>query len=133
MNSYKKWSADFRRRSLKYTQQAQKMGWIPYPKKCNRCGQVHGIIHTHNEDYDVTFYTLDEVFNRFPISITSEELERLNMVLEPLCWRCHMMHHSKRRAPKAVKQYFQDVASGKQFPPVYKHDFNILKRDHNVY
>ncbi len=132
MKSYKKWSAEFRKASLKHTQRAQKMGWIKYPKQCNRCGQTEGIIHTHNEDYDVTFYTLEDVFNRFPISIEPHEIEKLKSVLEPLCWRCHMMHHSKRRNPKAVEGYFQQVQNGRQWPPVYRHDFAILRKDHNV-
>ncbi len=132
MRKYKKWSAEFRKASLKHTQKAQKMGWIEYPKKCNRCGQTEGIIHTHNEDYDVTFYTLEEVFNRFPISIEPHEIEKLRSVLEPLCWRCHMMHHSIHRNKKAVEGYFQQVQNGRQWPPVYRHDFAILRKDHNV-
>ena len=132
MKQYKKWSAEFRRKSLKHTQRAQKLGWIPYPKQCNRCGQEKGIIHTHNEDYDVTFYTLEEVFSKQPIQITEQQLNNVNSVLEALCWRCHMMHHSVRRNPQAVKTYFQEVAFGKQYPPVYRHDFTILKKDHNV-
>jgi len=132
MKSYKGWSPEFRKASLKLTNKAKKMGWIPEPKECRRCGQDKGILHLHNEDYDVTFYTLEEVFNRFPISITQEEINKLNHVLEPICWRCHMMHHSKSRNPKAVELYFQEVNAGKQWPPVYRHDFTILNRDHGL-
>ena len=132
MKSYKKWTPEFRTASLKLTNKAKQMGWIPDPKKCNRCNQTDGIIHLHNEDYDITLYTLEEVFNRFPIEITSEELKKVNDVLEPLCWRCHMMHHSIRRNKYAVEKYFKEVEQGKQYPPVFKHDFTILNRDHNV-
>ena len=132
MKNYKKWSAQFRQASLKLTNKAKAMGWIPQPKTCNRCAQDKGIIHLHNEDYDVTFYTLEEVFNRFPVEITADEMQKVNSVLEPLCWRCHMMHHSKGRNPKAVEGYFKQVANGRQWPPVYRHDFAILKKDHNV-
>lgn len=132
MKNYKKWSAKFRQQSLKLTNKAKRLGWIKQPKICNRCNQDKGIIHLHNEDYDVTYYTLEKVFNRFPIEITKEEIEKINKVLEPLCWRCHMMHHSKHRNRKAVEQYFIEVSKGKQYAPVFFHNFDILKRDHNV-
>jgi len=132
MRNYKGWSGDFRKESLKLTNAAKKMGWIENPSKCNRCGQTEGILHLHNEDYDVTYYTLKEVFNRFPISITVEEQEKVNSVLEQICWRCHMLHHSVRRNKQAVEKYFEEIKNGKKYPPVYKHDFTILKRDHNV-
>jgi hypothetical protein len=43
-----------------------------------------------------------------------------------------MMHHSVRRNKQAVEKYFEEVKGGKLYPPVYKHDFTILKRDHDV-
>jgi hypothetical protein len=132
MKSYKKWSPEFRRASLKLTNKAKKHGWVQEPKCCNRCGQTEGILHLHNEDYDVTFYTLEKVFNRFPISITDDELTAIREVLEPLCWRCHMMHHSVRRSPEAVKKYFKEIAGGKRYPRVLRHDFKIL-RENGVY
>lgn len=132
MKHYKGWSPEFRKESLKLTNRAKTMGWIQNPCKCRRCGQEKGILQLHNEDYDVTYYTLREVFNRFPIEITQEEIDKLEVVLEPLCWRCHMMHHSVGRNRQAVEQYFEEVANGKQYPPVFRHDFEILKRDHNV-
>jgi hypothetical protein len=72
------------------------------------------------------------VFDRFPVTITKEEKDKVNSVLEQICWRCHMLHHSVRRNKQAVEKYFEEIKNGKQYPPVYKHDFTILKRDHNV-
>jgi hypothetical protein len=132
MKSYKKWSAADRSRSLKLTKAARKYGWIQDPKKCNRCKQTEGIIHLHNENYDVTLNILEDVFSRFPVEITKAELDRVHAVLEPLCWRCHMMHHSTRRNKYAVEKYFNEIKQGKQYPPVYRHDFTILNKDHNV-
>lgn len=54
MKDYKGWSGEFRSASLRLTNAAKKEGWIQDPKKCNRCGQEEGILHLHNEDYDVT-------------------------------------------------------------------------------
>ena len=132
MRNYKQWSAEFRKESLKLTNKAKKLGWIKQPTKCCKCGQEKGIIQLHNEDYDATYYTLRDAFNRFPVDITEEELQKVNDALLELCWRCHMMHHSKHRNAEAVEQYFQEVKAGKQYPPVYRHNFDILKRDHNV-
>ncbi|MBT6230481.1 MAG: hypothetical protein HOI47_27885 [Candidatus Scalindua sp.] len=133
MHKYKKWSAETRQASLKLTNKAKKMGWIPEPRKCRRCNQDKGIIHLHNEDYDVTLFTLQDVFKRFPVEITDKELENINEVLEPLCWRCHMVHHSIYRAPKACAEYWDDIKQGVWFEPVYKHNFNILKTEHGIY
>jgi|TARA_R100001510_G_C7654982_1_gene213879 hypothetical protein len=132
MQTYKGWSGDFRKESLKLTNKAKRLGWIASPTCCNRCGQTKGILHLHNEDYDVTYYTLKKVFDRFPVTITKEEKDKVNSVLEEICWRCHMLHHSVRRNKQAVEKYFAEIKNGKQYPPVYKHDFTILKRDHNV-
>ena len=73
MKDYKGWSSNFRSASLKLTNRAKKEGWIQNPIKCNRCGQTEGILQLHNEDYDITFYTLEKVFNRSPLTITKEE------------------------------------------------------------
>jgi hypothetical protein len=132
MKDYKKWTAETRKQSLKLTNRAKKFGWIENPKECRRCGQTEGILHLHNEDYDITLNTLTEAFDRFPISITEDELKAIDGALEPICWRCHMIHHSVRRNPAAVKLYFEEVKQGKKFAPVYKHNFNILKYEHNI-
>jgi len=86
-----------RKKSLAKTNQAIKDGIIAPPDQlgCKRCGQKLGIIHYHNHNYR------DHI-----------------KFLEPLCWRCHMMIHS--RYPESAKRYFAEVAAGKQYPPVYR-------------
>jgi len=103
MKSYKGWSPAQRYESLAKTKQAIKDGIIPKPTICNRCNQDKGIIHYHNHDYS------------HPVNY-----------LEVLCWRCHMMFHSSYRHPKSVAAYFKEINEGKQYPPVYRHDFTIL-------
>jgi hypothetical protein len=103
MRSYKQWSGEERLASLKKTKAAISRGEIPPATKCQRCNQTKGIIQYHNHDYSD------------PIKY-----------LEPLCWRCHMMLHSEHRWPDAVKRYFEEVASGKQYPPVYRRDSKKL-------
>lgn len=109
MRSYKGYTEQQRKESLKKTKQAIKDGVIPVASKCNRCGQDQGIIQYHNHDYSD------------PIKF-----------LEELCWRCHMVHHSIHRAPKQCCKYWEAIAQGKRFDPVFKHDFAILARDHGI-
>ncbi len=111
MKSYKKWSAKERLESLKKTKQAIKDWIIPEAKKlwCKRCWQTEGIIEYHNEDYSD------------PIKF-----------LEPLCFRCHIIHHSKFRAPEACKIYWEEIKKWKKYPPVFKRDMSIFLKEHNI-
>ena len=132
---YKHWDKAYRNRSYEMVKKAEALGWIKPRCKCNRCPQTEGIIHLHCENYDVTTEVLTVALARKPKpSITPEEKEQINSndVLEVLCWRCHMMHHSANRAPEAHKKYFDEVAAGKVFPPVLKHNFAVLSTDHGV-
>jgi len=91
------WTPKQRRDSLALTKLAIKNGEIPPPEQlgCAKCGQKLGVIEYHNSDYS------DPV-----------------KYLEPLCFRCHRMLHS--RYPESAKRYFAEVAAGKQFPPVIR-------------
>jgi len=132
MRQYKKWSPEFRQKSLNLTNRAKTRGWIQEPKECRRCKQTEGILHLHNEDYDVTVNILTDVFARPRPVPTEEEKAQLAEVLEPICWRCHMIHHSEHRAPEQVAKYKAEIEAGKQYPPVYKHNFWILKKEHDI-
>jgi hypothetical protein len=109
MANYKGWTDEERRSSMRETNKAIKKGVIPPPNKCNRCKQTKGIIHYHNHDY-------------------SDPIKYLEM----LCWRCHMIHHSRWRSPQKCIDYWEQILQGKQFPPVFKHDFKILETDHGI-
>jgi|5B_taG_2_1085324.scaffolds.fasta_scaffold00146_32 hypothetical protein len=103
------WSPEERTAVGKQTRQLIKEGKYDPVMICERCEQSEGIIHMHNHDY-------------------SHPTENI----EILCWRCHMMFHSVRRNKNAVDKYFIEIANGKKWPPVHKHDFGILNRDHGV-
>ena len=109
MKDYKGWTAKQRRESLVKTKQAIADGIIPPATKCNRCGQTEGIIEYHNADYSD------------PIKF-----------LESLCFRCHMVHHSRFRAPLQCIDYWEEIAQGKCFPPVFTRDFSVLRKDHGI-
>ena len=137
MNNYnngtKTWTGAERQESYKLTMKAISDGIITDKSKkvCERCGQEHGLIMLHNNDYDVTLMYLGAYYNR-GWEITPEALKKISEALEEMCWRCHMIHHSIRRNPTACALYWEQIARGKQFPPVYKHDFNILKKEHGI-
>lgn len=131
--SYKKWSKEERSLSYRLTKKAQSLGWIKEVKECEKCKQNKGIIHLHNENYDVTLEILSIALKRKPQpTISEEEKEQINQVLWVLCWRCHLILHSYWRNPNACIEYWKEIKAGKQYPPVFKHDYSILKKDHNI-
>jgi hypothetical protein len=128
---YKQWSPADRNRSYLLTQKAKKKKLIDSPEYCNRCGQDKGIIHSHNEDYGFTLEVLPDILSG---KVVPDEKLRLRLLdcLESLCWRCHMILHSEKRDKEACGRYWNQIATGKIFPPVYKHDFSILYKDHGI-
>ena len=101
-----------RRASLIMVKKAMKDGVLSPLENvpCRMCGQTEGIKHYHCENYDD------------PVGDVS-----------CLCWRCHMIFHSRYKSPEAVFRYIYEVTVyGKQYPPVYKHDFGILRTDHGI-
>lgn len=111
LKPYNGFSGEQREEAGRFINKQIKAGIIRKPCKCNRCGQTEGIIHAHLEDYT--------------IPVKQEQIEEL-------CWRCHMMWHCRFRAPRQVEAYFAEVAAGKRWPAVYKHNFNILTTDHGL-
>jgi len=133
VKQYKKWTGKQRSQSYAWTMKAIKDGIITgkQTKVCERCSQDKGIIMLHNEDYDVTLTILGNHYEQgYPV--TDEHKDAMNEVLWEMCWRCHMVLHSIHRAPEACRKYWVEINSGKQYPPVFKHDFNILRVDHGI-
>ena len=75
---------------------------------CNRCGQKEGLGTYHSPWYASLDYA------------------------EPLCWRCHLITHMERQDPKGCEVYWMEVKNGKQYPPIYKADISIIRRDHGI-
>lgn len=130
MRSYKKWSKEEREQSLRLCRKAISFEWLRPRIACERCGQQLGILHMHNEDYDVTLGILPKALELG--LITTEEKIAINECMEVLCWRCHMIHHSAHRAPEQCARYWRELEEGTVYPPVYMHDFSILYRDHGI-
>lgn len=117
MKDYKKWTVAERSRSLALTRKCKKLGLIPHPSRCRFCGQENGILHHHNIDYDVSLEVQPKLING---TATAEERKRLDDILIPVCWTCHMMLHRGETHPKSAEVYFAGVANGMQPAPVYK-------------
>jgi len=95
-----------RTKSIPIQNQAIKDGILPPLKDqpCRFCGQMHGLKAWHCEDYDK------------PVESAV-----------CLCWRCHMMFHSRFRRPEDVFRYlYEVVVLGVKYPPVPRHDFKLL-------
>lgn len=102
MNSYNGFSPEERRRGDRILKKAIKEGKIPDPmtQPCAMCGQTKGIRHYHCEDYS-------------PENILQDATV--------LCWRCHMMLHTRFWHPKSWHKYMTEVVfHHKQYPPVYR-------------
>lgn len=128
MRSYKKWSKEERLASLKITNKAKDLGLIKKPTQCFRCGLTQGILHLHNDDYDFTLHELPKMIERIA-ELTWEERYKIATCLEPICWTCHIIHHSVHRNKEAHDEYFRKVLyEGFQPEPVFKHDFSKLKK-----
>lgn len=98
------------------TRRLRKMGVIPSPTICRVCGQKNGIIQYHNTDYDVSLEVQPKMLNN---TATEEDVKRLQEVLLPVCWRCHMMIHKKEHHPLSYEKYMQEINSGVRFDPVF--------------
>lgn len=101
MNPYKHWSGSFRKKSLYLTNKAKALGWLKHPSVCVKCDSKVGI-HFHNEDYDVTYNTLKEVFGRKPLEIGENELSAIKQVLLPVCRKCHAKIHRLERFDASI-------------------------------
>ena len=101
MNSYNGFTAYQRQKGGKLIKKAIEAGVLEDPMKCSCviCGQDKGIRHYHNEDYS-------------PEHIIEDA--------KVVCWRCHMMIHTRFKHPLSFAKYMMDAALyKKQYPPIY--------------
>ena len=104
MKSYNGFTPEQRETGDKIIKEAVAKGIIPKANAtpCVLCGQDKGIRHYHCEDYS-------------PDKIVADT--------RVLCWRCHMMLHTRYKHPLSYGKYMIDVAIyHKQFDPVFKPD-----------
>lgn len=110
MNSYNGFPGEQRRRALAWIRREQAAGRRVRGKTCEACGQEHGQLDGHSEDYSEPF---GDHIGRFT-----------------LCFRCHMIVHCRFRWPAAFETYREQVKLGAVFEPIEKRDFGRIMREH---
>ena len=111
MKSYNGFTPEQRMEGDRIIKQAIAEGKLEPAKECRVCGQRDGILHIHAEDY---------------------RPDKILKNCRCLCWRCHMILHSRYRNRDAFLTYFREVREGKKFLAVYKNDFSILRKEHGI-
>lgn len=111
MNSYNGFTPYQRAQGDKVLKEAIARGEIadPMTQPCCICGQDKGIRHLHCEDYS-------------PDKIVQDS--------RVVCWRCHMMIHTRYKHPLSFAKYMMQVTLYKQrFTPVYRpNDWETLEQ-----
>ena len=104
-----RWTGAERDRSYRLTLRAIQYGLIPHQSQlaCSLCGQREGIRDYHSVNYD-----------------------HPTKFLEPLCYRCHMILHNEHNDPDACERYWDEIAHGKQYPPLHTRNFGLIMREH---
>lgn len=102
MKSYNGFTGEQRIAGDEIVKKAIADGLLPNPntQPCCICGQDKGIRHYHQEDY------------------TPEHIVENSRCV---CWRCHMMIHTRFWHPKSFEKYMIDtILNKKRFDPVYR-------------
>lgn len=104
MKDYNGFTGVQRAKAQRWLNQQWAAGAFPRPSRCCACGQEHGIIDAHAEDYS----------EPFAAGKTDEY---------PLCFICHMMVHCRFRNRAAWNLYRAAVAGGGRFPAFTTRNF----------
>lgn len=93
MKDYNGFSATQRNRAQRWLNQQWALGTLQRPRVCVACGQDHGVIDAHAEDYSEPFRAgVTDGFH--------------------LCFTCHMMVHCRHRNEERWLQYREIIESG---------------------
>lgn len=111
MNAYNGFSPNQRNKAQAWLNTQWRSGALQRPQQCCACGQAHGILDAHAEDYSEPF-----------AAGKTDEFH--------LCFRCHMMVHCRYRNWAAWERYKQAIASGVRFKPFYARSFPKFAQQH---
>jgi hypothetical protein len=104
MNSYNGFSPTQRTRALRWLNAEYAAGRRSRPTSCQACGQTEGLLEAHSEDYSGPPFGAN--IGRFG-----------------LCYRCHMMVHSRFRARRAFELYAHSIDRGLVWPAIPKRNY----------
>lgn len=99
MNSYNGFSPTQRQRALRWLNGEYAAGRRSRPTSCQACGQTEGLLEAHSEDYSGPPFGA-------------------NIGQFGLCYRCHMMVHSRFRARRAFELYAHSIDLGRVWPAI---------------
>lgn len=112
MRSYNGFSPAERTTAGRWLRRQWASGALQRPQECVFCGQRQGVLHAHAEDYSGPDST-----GAYP---RAGEF--------PACYRCHMMLHSRFKAPEAFETYCKLLEDGYRWTPLTQADFGAIKR-----
>lgn len=98
MGAYNGFSPGQRTRALRWLRAEETAGRRQRPDECQACGQLEGSIGSHSENYGEPFGEHTGAF--------------------ALCYRCHMMVHSRFSAPEAWSVYVTLLEEGYRWPGI---------------
>jgi hypothetical protein len=106
MKSYNGFSPAERQKAFDWLKKEYAAGRRSKPTVCDACGQEHGLIMAHSEDYGAPYGD--------------------NIGEWGLCFRCHMMVHCRFGNWSAWDRYKANVFGGWQYEAVYKFNFDEI-------
>lgn len=110
MNSYNGFTPTQRMKALKWLREQQKLNLrTARPNKCDTCGQEHGILEWHSEDYSEPF---------------GDHIGQYG-----LCYICHMMIHCRFKSKQAWSIYLQALKENKCFEAFQTRNWTQFRRD----
>lgn len=98
LRDYNGFSGRQRQDSYDWLKREMAAGRVPPPSRCCICGQDHGPLAYHAEDYSRPYGP--------------------HIWAYPVCWLCHMMIHCRFRKPDAFNAYRVILESGRRWSPI---------------
>jgi hypothetical protein len=110
MKDYNGFTSKQRDKAQRWLNAQWSAGTLPRPTRCVACGQEHGVIDAHAEDYSEPFRA--GVTDRFH-----------------LCFPCHMMVHCRHRGPAKWEAYREIIERGFQTHPFLRRDWPRFEKE----
>lgn len=110
MNPYNGFSSNERNAALRWLNAEYAAGRRRRPTACEVCGQDHGVVDAHSEDYSRPYGP--------------------HIGAHSLCFRCHMMVHCRFKNPRAWELYKLQLRNGVTFAALMTRNFPRFSVDH---
>ena len=107
MNSYNNFPPGLRSKALNWLKKEYAEGRRLPPTICDACGQTHGIVEAHSEDYSEPF---------------GDHIGQFG-----LCFTCHMMVHCRFKNREAFDRYVDAISKGGVFTGFTSRNFPLFR------